>query len=125
MLCHLEYNCFSNMLQLFIGHYTKYFLGFTEIDLQEKRKQCLVFSQQATLPTKAMLVWLGAHICNWLAIWLYFSVSSPSDFISTVIISPPLQLPCQKGQPWYRCFHSTILNCLPPLICVLKHICMN
>ena len=30
--------------------------------------------------------------------------SSSSDLVSTVIISPPLQLSCQKGQPWYRCF---------------------
>ena len=43
-----------------------------------------------------MLVWLSAYICNWLAGWLpaclpaiYLSVSSsPSDFLSTVIISP-------------------------------------
>ena len=53
---------------------------------------------QLRLPTKAMLVWLGTYICNWLSGWLYFYVSSsPSDLVSTVIILPPLQLPCQKG----------------------------
>ena len=35
-----------------------------------------------------------------------FTVWSPSDFLSTVIILPPLQLPCEKGQPWCRCFYS-------------------
>ena len=44
-------------------------------------------------------MWLSAPIYNLLArtLSIYISVSlSPSDFLSTVIISPPLQLPCQK-----------------------------
>ena len=79
-----------------------------------------------------MLVWLSAYmVLSWLAGWLasnlfiylyFYLSSSPSDFLSTVIISPPLQLPCWKGQPWYRCFHSNTLNCLPPLIFVAKQI---
>ena len=46
------------------------------------------------------------------ALWSYMfktifpCLSSPSDLVFTAIISPPLQLPCQKGQPRYRCFHS-------------------
>ena len=66
---------------------------------------------------------LCLSICPSIYLSIYLS-SSPSDFLSTVIISPPLQLPCQKCQPWYRCFHfKKILNCLPPLIFVPKHIC--
>ena len=38
---------------------------------------------------RAPLVWLGACICNWLAVYLYFCVScSLSDPVSAVIISP-------------------------------------
>ena len=39
---------------------------------------------------RAMLVWLGAYIFNWLALWLsiLLYLSSPSDLVSTVIISP-------------------------------------
>ena len=41
---------------------------------------------------------------------------------SQCLVSPPLQLPCQKDQPGYRCLTH---NCLPPLLalCVLKHVC--
>ena len=38
MLCHLEYNCFSNMLHCFKGHYEQYFQSFTEINIQRKKK---------------------------------------------------------------------------------------
>ena len=53
------------------------------------------------LVERAMLVWLSAYICNWLAgylsIYLYFYVSSsPSDFFSTVIISPPCNCLVEK-----------------------------
>ena len=65
-------------------------------------------------PTKVMLLWLGAYICNWLTIWLagwlsgYISMSRrrvPTSFTQCLLL-PPLQLPCQKDQPGYRCFDS-------------------
>ena len=63
-------------------------------------------------PTKAMLLWLGAYICIWLGMWLsgYISMSRrrvPTSF-SQCLVSPPLQLPCQKDQPGYRCFDSKL-----------------
>ena len=71
-----------------------------------------------------MLLWLGAYICIWLAGYLGIFLSCrrvPTSF-SQCLVSPPLQLPCQKDQPGYKCFTH---NCLSRLLalCVLKHVC--
>ena len=60
------------------------------------------YKSAGVLPTIAMLlpgVWLYTYDCMYL--YLYVS-SSPSDLVSIVIISPPLYMPCRKGQP---CIH--------------------
>ena len=70
-----------------------------------------------------MLVWLSAHICNWLASYLsvYISMSLcpfHSDYLtlSTTALS--------KRSTMVQMFSLiNILNCLPPLIFVAKHIC--
>ena len=46
------------------------------------------------LPTKAMLVWLGAYTCNWLAIFLCLVVTFRPRFHSDYLA--PLQLPYQQ-----------------------------
>ena len=94
---------------------------------------CVLFGRQGLEGplTKAMLSWLGAYKCYWLSIYLsgYISMSHHrvSHLVFTVFGLAPLQLPCQKDQPGHRCFHSNILNCLPPLLalCVLLHVCMR
>ena len=77
---------------------------------------------------------LASNIENWINFPMqnthcrtaFLQNSSSGALISTVIISPPLQLPCRKGQPLVQMFSLiNILNCLPPLIFVLKHICMR
>ena len=72
------------------------------------------------LPTIAMIVWPGGYIYMFLSIYLspYLSIYLPiylSIFLCLVVTFwprfhtdclLPLQLPCQKDQPGYRCFHS-------------------
>ena len=66
-----------------------------------------------------------AYICNWLAGYLNFYVLLlPSDLVSTVIISPPLQLPCQKRPTMVQMFSLiNILNCLPPHLASYLAVC--
>ena len=68
-----------------------------------------------------MLVWLGTHICNWLAIFLCLIVGFRPCFHSV------------WSRPLCNCLVKKINqgtdvltdNCLPPLLalCVLKHVC--
>ena len=79
-----------------------------------------IISQQA-----AMVVWLGTHISNWLAIWL-------ATFPSLVVGFRP-HFQSVWSRPLCNCFVKKINqgtdvlthNCLPPLLalCALKHVC--
>ena len=52
---------------------------------------------------------LYMYLAGYLAIWLSgYIFMSRRRFLPRFqcLVSPPLQLPCQKGQPGYRCFDS-------------------
>ena len=76
-------------------------------------------------PTKAMLLWLDAYICNWLA-------GSLGIFLCLVIGFRP-RFHSVWSHPLCNCLVKKINqdtdvlthNCLPPLLalCVLKHVC--
>ena len=82
-------------------------------------------SRQGPLPTKAMLVWLGTYICNWLAIWL-------AIFLCLVVGFLP-RFHSVWSHPLCNCLVKKINqgtdvlthNCLPPLLAlsVPKHVC--
>ena len=68
-----------------------------------------------------MLVWLGTYIYNWLSIWL-------AIFLCLVVTFRPrfhsdyLALSATALSKRSTMLQMFLLNCLPPLICVLKHI---
>ena len=82
-----------------------------------------LISRQARLPTKAMQLWLGTYICNWLSGWLAiflcllvtFRPRFHSDYLA------PSATALSKRLTMVQMF---LLNCLPPptSIYVLKHI---
>ena len=55
-----------------------------------------------------MLLWLGAYICIWLSGYISMSRRRVPTSFSQCFVSLPLQLPCQKDQPGYRCFDSKL-----------------
>ena len=80
-----------------------------------------LISRQARLPTKAMLVWLGTYIRNWLSIWL-------AIFLCLVVTFRPrfhsdhLTPSATALSKRFTMVQMFLLNCLPPPICVLKHV---
>ena len=71
-------------------------------------------------PTKAILLWLGAYICNWLSGWLAIFLCLVVGFQTRFqrLVLPPLQLPCQKDQPGTDVLTH---NCLPPLLSLCRY----
>ena len=73
------------------------------------------------LPTKAMQVWLGTYMCNWLSGWL-------AIFLCLVVTFRPrfhsdyLALSATALSKRLTMVQMSLVNCLPPPICVLKHV---
>ena len=74
-----------------------------------------------------MLVWLSINICNWLANYLSIYISMSCHHLLTLpfhsdYLSPSATALWKRSTMVQMFSLINILNCLPPLIFVLKHI---